>query len=149
MNFIIWLVVGGLIGWIASKIMRTDAQQGVFLNIVVGIVGSMLGGWLISPLVGAGTINQSDFSLAGLFVSLVGAVILLAISNLFRRGKARERLQAAGPRLSFRRKTAARRAGRTGRRARSARHGCRHPRCRHGRARRCGRPAARWPADAR
>jgi uncharacterized membrane protein YeaQ/YmgE (transglycosylase-associated protein family) len=89
MNFIIWLVVGGLIGWIASKIMRTDAQQGVFLNIVVGIVGSMLGGWLISPLVGAGTINQSDFSLAGLFVSLVGAVILLAIINLFRRGKAR------------------------------------------------------------
>jgi uncharacterized membrane protein YeaQ/YmgE (transglycosylase-associated protein family) len=82
-------VVGGLIGWIASKIMRTDAQQGVFLNIVVGIVGSMLGGWLISPLVGAGTINQSDFSLAGLFVSLVGAVILLAIVNLFRRGKAR------------------------------------------------------------
>ena len=89
MNFIIWLVVGGLIGWIASKIMRTDAQQGVFLNIVVGIVGSMLGGWLISPLVGAGTINQSDFSLAGLFVSLGGAVILLAIINLFRRGKAR------------------------------------------------------------
>jgi uncharacterized membrane protein YeaQ/YmgE (transglycosylase-associated protein family) len=89
MNFIIWLVVGGLIGWIASKIMRTDAQQGVFLNIVVGIVGSMLGGWLISPLVGAGTINQSDFSLAGLFVSLLGAVILLAIVNLFRRGKAR------------------------------------------------------------
>jgi uncharacterized membrane protein YeaQ/YmgE (transglycosylase-associated protein family) len=89
MNFIIWLVVGGLIGWIASKIMRTDAQQGVFLNIVVGIVGSMLGGWLISPLAGAGTINQSDFSLAGLFVSLVGAVILLALVNLFRRGKAR------------------------------------------------------------
>jgi len=89
MNFVIWLVVGGLIGWIASKIMRTDAQQGVFLNIVVGIVGSMLGGWLISPLVGAGTINQSDFSLAGLFVSLGGAVILLAIINLFRRGKAR------------------------------------------------------------
>jgi len=89
MNFIIWLVVGGLIGWIASKIMRTDAQQGVFLNIVVGIVGSMLGGWLISPLVGAGTINQSDFSLAGLFVSLVGAVILLALVNLFRRGKGR------------------------------------------------------------
>jgi uncharacterized membrane protein YeaQ/YmgE (transglycosylase-associated protein family) len=69
--------------------MRTDAQQGVFLNIVVGIVGSMLGGWLISPLVGAGTINQNDFSLAGLFVSLVGAVILLALVNLFRRGKAR------------------------------------------------------------
>jgi len=56
---------------------------------VVGIVGSMLGGWLISPLLGAGTINQSDFSLRGLLVSLVGAVILLAIVNLFRRGKVR------------------------------------------------------------
>jgi uncharacterized membrane protein YeaQ/YmgE (transglycosylase-associated protein family) len=89
MNFIIWLIVGGLIGWIASKIMGTDAQQGVFLNIVVGIVGSMIGGWLVSPLLGAGTINQSDFSLRGLVVSLVGAVILLAVVNLFRRGKVR------------------------------------------------------------
>jgi uncharacterized membrane protein YeaQ/YmgE (transglycosylase-associated protein family) len=89
MNFIIWIVVGGLIGWVASMIMKTDAQQGMFLNVVVGIVGSMLGGWLISPLLGAGTINQSDFSLGGLLVSLVGAVILLAIVNLFRRGKVR------------------------------------------------------------
>ncbi len=89
MNFIIWLIVGGLIGWVASMIMKTDAQQGIFLNVVVGIVGSMLGGWLISPLIGAGTINQSDFSLAGLFVSLVGAVVLLAIVNLFRRGRVR------------------------------------------------------------
>ena len=89
MNFIIWLVVGGLIGWIASKVMNTDAQQGILLNIVVGIVGSILGGWLISPLLGAGTINQSDFSLSGLVVSLVGAVILLAIVNLVRRGAVR------------------------------------------------------------
>ena len=89
MNFIIWIVVGGLIGWVASMIMKTNEQQGMFLNIVVGIVGSMLGGWLISPLLGAGTINQSDFSLRGLLVSLVGAVILLAIVNLFRRGKVR------------------------------------------------------------
>jgi uncharacterized membrane protein YeaQ/YmgE (transglycosylase-associated protein family) len=89
MNFIIWLIVGGLIGWIASLIMKTDAQQGILLNVVVGIVGALIGGWLISPLIGAGTINQSDFSLAGLFVSLVGAVILLAIVNLFRRGRVR------------------------------------------------------------
>jgi uncharacterized membrane protein YeaQ/YmgE (transglycosylase-associated protein family) len=89
MNFIIWLIVGGLIGWIASKIMNTDAQQGIILNIVVGIVGAMLGGWVIAPLVGAGTINQSDFSIAGLFVSLVGAVILLGIVNFFKRGKVR------------------------------------------------------------
>ena len=89
MNFIIWLVVGGLIGWVASMIMKTDAQQGVVLNVVVGIVGSMLGGWLISPLLGAGTINQSAFSVRGLLVSLAGAIILLAIVTLFRRGKVR------------------------------------------------------------
>ncbi|RZL43583.1 MAG: GlsB/YeaQ/YmgE family stress response membrane protein [Variovorax sp.] len=89
MNFIIWLVVGGLIGWVASKIMNTDAQQGIFLNIVVGIVGSMLGGWLVAPLLGSGTVNQNDFSIMGLLSSLIGAVILLAIVNFFRRGKVR------------------------------------------------------------
>jgi len=88
MNFVIWLVVGGLIGWVASIIMKTNAQQGMILNVVVGIVGAMLGGWLISPLVGAGTVNQGDFSLGALLVSLVGAVILLAIVKFFRGGKA-------------------------------------------------------------
>lgn len=89
MNFIIWLIVGGLIGWVASMIMRTDAQQGIVLNVVVGIVGAFLGGFLLAPMLGTGTINSSDFSLAGLGVSLLGAVILLAIVNLFRRGSAR------------------------------------------------------------
>ena len=88
MNFIIWLVVGGLIGWVASMIMNTNAQQGAILNIVVGIVGAFLGGWLISPLVGVATINQDAFSLGALLVSLVGAVILLAIVNLLRKGRA-------------------------------------------------------------
>ena len=85
MNFIAWLIIGGLIGWVASMIMKTDAQQGVFLNIVVGIVGAFLGGWLISPLVGVGTINQDNFSLPALLVSLAGAVVLLAIVKLVRR----------------------------------------------------------------
>jgi uncharacterized membrane protein YeaQ/YmgE (transglycosylase-associated protein family) len=89
MNFIIWLVVGGLIGWVASMIMRTDAQQGVILNVVVGIVGALLGGWFLAPMFGTGTINQNDFSVAGLGVSLLGAVILLAIVNLIRRGSPR------------------------------------------------------------
>jgi uncharacterized membrane protein YeaQ/YmgE (transglycosylase-associated protein family) len=89
MNLIIWLVVGGILGWVASKIMGTDAQQGVILNVVVGIVGALLAGWLISPLVGEATINQGDFSLPGLLVSLVGAVVLLAIVNFFRRGAIR------------------------------------------------------------
>lgn len=89
MNFIAWIVVGGLIGWIASKIMNTDAQQGVILNVVVGIVGALVGGWLISPLVGLPTINQNAFSLGAMAVSLLGSIILLAIVNLFNRGKAR------------------------------------------------------------
>ncbi len=88
-NFIVWLVVGGVIGWIASMIMRTDAQQGMFLNIIVGIVGAALAGWLISPLVGIPSINEAGFSIGAFIVSLVGAVILLGIVNLFRRGSAR------------------------------------------------------------
>jgi uncharacterized membrane protein YeaQ/YmgE (transglycosylase-associated protein family) len=89
MNFIIWLIVGALVGWLASIVMKTNAQQGWLLNIIVGIVGAMLAGWFIAPLLGTGTINQGDFSLSALFVSFLGAVILLAIVNLFRRGRAR------------------------------------------------------------
>jgi uncharacterized membrane protein YeaQ/YmgE (transglycosylase-associated protein family) len=88
MNFIIWLIVGGIVGWIASLIMRTDAQQGILLNVIVGIVGAFIGGWLISPLVGAGTITDG-FSVGSFVVSLIGAIILLAIVNLFRRGRVR------------------------------------------------------------
>lgn len=83
MNIIIWLVVGGVLGWLASLLMRRS--EGIIMNVVVGIVGALIGGWFISPLVGAGTINQSDFSLASLGVSFLGAVILLAIVNLFTR----------------------------------------------------------------
>jgi uncharacterized membrane protein YeaQ/YmgE (transglycosylase-associated protein family) len=87
MSIIIWLIVGGIVGWLASLIMRTDGQQGVILNVIVGIVGALLAGWLISPLVGVGTINQG-ISIASIVVSLMGAIILLAIANLFRRGRA-------------------------------------------------------------
>ncbi|MCX8518077.1 MAG: GlsB/YeaQ/YmgE family stress response membrane protein [Rhodoferax sp.] len=89
MNIIIWLITGGVIGWLASMLMKTDAQQGMVMNVVVGIVGAMLAGWLISPMVGVGTINQDNFSLPSMVVSLIGAVILLAIVNLLRRGRAR------------------------------------------------------------
>ena len=88
-NFIVWLIVGGVVGWIASMIMRTDAQQGVFLNVIVGIIGAALAGWVISPLVGLPTINQNAFSLGALVVSLLGAIILLGIVNLVRRGTPR------------------------------------------------------------
>ncbi len=82
MNILIWLVVGGLIGWVASKVMNTDSQQGIVLNVVVGIVGSVLGGWLLSPMLGISTINQNNFSIPSLLVSLTGAIVLLAIVKL-------------------------------------------------------------------
>ncbi|TFZ01224.1 GlsB/YeaQ/YmgE family stress response membrane protein [Ramlibacter rhizophilus] len=88
MNFLIWLIIGGIVGWLASLIMRTDANQGILLNVVVGIVGAFIGGLVISPLVGVGTINDG-ISIASVLVSLVGAIILLAIVNLFRRGRVR------------------------------------------------------------
>ena len=85
MGWILIIVIGGILGWLASKVMRTDAQQGIFLNIVVGIVGAFLGGLLLAPLLHTGTINQGDFSMGSLFVSFLGAIILLAIVNFFRR----------------------------------------------------------------
>jgi uncharacterized membrane protein YeaQ/YmgE (transglycosylase-associated protein family) len=88
-NFIIWIIVGGLLGWVASMIMHTDAQQGTLMNIVVGIVGAFIAGMFLSPLFGVPTINQNSFSIAALLVSLLGAVILLAVLNLFRRGTVR------------------------------------------------------------
>ena len=88
-NLIVWLVVGGVIGWLASIVMKTDAQQGIVLNVVVGIVGAAIGGWFLAPLLGTGTINQDNLSISSLVVSLLGAIILLAIVNLVRRGTAR------------------------------------------------------------
>ena len=85
MGLIVWLVVGGIIGWLASIIMRTDAQQGILLNIVVGIVGAFIGGLIFS----GGSINSSGLTLYSFLVSLLGAVVLLAIVNLFRRGSVR------------------------------------------------------------
>lgn len=89
MNLILIIIIGGILGWLASKVMRTDAQQGIFLNIVVGVIGALLAGFLINPLVGGGTITQGDFSISALIVSFLGALVLLAIVNLFRRGSAR------------------------------------------------------------
>ena len=89
MGFIIWLIVGGIVGWLASLIMRTDGQQGIILNIVVGIVGAILGGLLLSPLIGGAPITSGNFDIMSLLVSFLGAIILLAIVNLFRRGRVR------------------------------------------------------------
>ncbi|WP_226019069.1 GlsB/YeaQ/YmgE family stress response membrane protein [Novosphingobium sp. FKTRR1] len=88
MGLIILLVVGGILGWLASIVMRTDGQQGIILNVVVGIVGAMLGGWLLPPFIGGGSIADG-ISSGTLIVSFLGAVILLAIVNLVRRGRVR------------------------------------------------------------
>ena len=84
-NFIVWLIAGAIIGWLASRIMGTNGQQGLILDIVVGVVGAFIAGWFLTPLFGISTINQSNFSLPALLVSLVGAIILLAIVRLVSR----------------------------------------------------------------
>lgn len=89
-NFILWLVFGALIGWLASMVMRTDSQQGPLLNIVVGIVGAFLGGLIFSILPGSSVnINDGSFSIWSLAVSFIGAVVLLGIVNLLTRGRVR------------------------------------------------------------
>ena len=84
-NFIIWLIVGGLVGWVASMVMGTNRQQGILMNIIVGIVGAFLAGILLTPYFGISTINQNNFSFPALMVSLLGAIILLAVVSLFTR----------------------------------------------------------------
>jgi uncharacterized membrane protein YeaQ/YmgE (transglycosylase-associated protein family) len=84
-NLILWLLLGALVGWLASLVMGTDFEQGPLLNIVVGIIGALIGGLLL----GYPTINEGVFNLQALLVSFVGAVVLLAIVNLIRRGTVR------------------------------------------------------------
>ena len=87
MVFIIWLIAGGALGWMASVLMRTD-DQGVLLNIAIGVVGAMLGGW-IAPLLGTGPIDPMNASASALMASLLGAVVLLTIVNAIRLGRTR------------------------------------------------------------
>lgn len=89
MTLILVLVVGGVIGWLASILMRTDAQQGIFLNVIVGIVGAVLAGFIVTPLIGGAPITSGAFDIRSLIASFLGAVVLLAIINLFRRGSVR------------------------------------------------------------
>jgi uncharacterized membrane protein YeaQ/YmgE (transglycosylase-associated protein family) len=89
MNLIIMLIVGGILGWLASMVMKTDGQQGLFLNVVVGVVGALLAGYLITPFLGGAPITTGAFDIKSLFVSFLGAVVLLGIVNLIRRGSVR------------------------------------------------------------
>ena len=89
MTLIFVLIVGGVIGWLASIVMRTDGQQGILLNVVVGIVGAVLAGFLITPLIGGAPITSGAFDIRSLLASFIGAVVLLGIVNMFRRGSVR------------------------------------------------------------
>lgn len=83
MGIILWIIFGGLVGWVASKFVGTDGQQGIVMNIVVGIVGAVIGGLLFSLLGGVGV---TGFNLYSFMVALIGAIVLLAIVKAVRRG---------------------------------------------------------------
>jgi len=88
MGWIIALIVGGVAGWLASMVMNRDASMGIVLNIIVGCIGSLIGNALSGPLLGVrGSVQE--FSLQGLIIAFVGAVVLLAIVNLLKRGRVR------------------------------------------------------------
>jgi len=88
MGWIIALIVGGVAGWLASLVMNRDASMGIFWNIVVGCVGSVIGNLIAGPLLGiSGSVQE--FSLTGLIIAVVGAVVLLGIVNLIQRGRVR------------------------------------------------------------
>lgn len=88
MGWIIAIIVGGVAGWLASMVMARDASMGIFLNIVVGIIGAVIGNLLAGPLFGINTTIQT-FNLPGFLVAIVGAVVLLGIVNLVQRGRVR------------------------------------------------------------
>ncbi len=83
MGIIVWLIVGGVVGWLASIVMKTNAQQGILGNVLIGIVGAFLGGQLLGGSINAG------LSLRSFVVSLLGAILLLGLINLIRRGRVR------------------------------------------------------------
>lgn len=88
MDWIIALIVGGIAGWLASLLMKRDASMGVFLNIVVGCVGSVIGNLIAGPLLGI-TGSVQEFSVRGLLVAVLGAAVLLGVVNLIQRGRLR------------------------------------------------------------
>lgn len=87
LDILLWIILGALAGWIASKVMNTDAEQGAIANIVVGILGALIGGFIMQALTGANTASGSNIFVT-LLTAIVGAIILLAIVKAFRRGSA-------------------------------------------------------------
>ena len=89
MTLLLVLIVGGIIGWLASLVMGTDEKQGIFLNVVVGVVGALIAGFLVTPLIGGAPITSGAFGIRSLFASFLGSLILLGIVNLISRGAVR------------------------------------------------------------
>jgi uncharacterized membrane protein YeaQ/YmgE (transglycosylase-associated protein family) len=81
MNFLLWIVFGGLVGWVASLVMRTDAQQGILINVIVGIVGASIGGWIMGM---ASMGGMSGFNLYSFAVATLGAIVLIAVVQAVR-----------------------------------------------------------------
>lgn len=84
-NFLIWILVGGLIGWLASLLVGTSARQGVLLNIIVGVLGAFVAGLVLTPIFGVPTINEGNFSFGSVMMSLLGSILLIAAVNILRR----------------------------------------------------------------
>jgi uncharacterized membrane protein YeaQ/YmgE (transglycosylase-associated protein family) len=84
MNFFLWLIFGGLVGWGSSLVRDSHRRQGIVINVAAGMAGAILGGWLLGRLIGHPSIDQDDFSLPGLLISLLGAFVLVAVVRLVR-----------------------------------------------------------------
>jgi uncharacterized membrane protein YeaQ/YmgE (transglycosylase-associated protein family) len=82
MGIILWIVFGALVGWISSLIMKTDSQQGAILNVVIGVIGAVIGGWLMNTF---GESGVTGFNLYSFLVALLGAVILIAVMRFAQR----------------------------------------------------------------
>ena len=89
MNILLIIIIGGVLGWLASMVMKTDGQQGIFLNIVVGLIGAVIAGLFLTPMLGGAPITDGAFDIRSLVVSFIGALVLLAVVNLVRRGSVR------------------------------------------------------------
>ena len=88
-GFIIALVMGGIMGWLASMVMNRDASMGILMNVIVGCVGSILGRFLFGSIIGGGHLTSDAFDWRTLLTAFIGAVVLLGIINLIKRGSVR------------------------------------------------------------
>jgi uncharacterized membrane protein YeaQ/YmgE (transglycosylase-associated protein family) len=89
MDLVIWLAIGAAIGWLGSLLLKSDPEQGVFMNVVVGVVGALLGGWLVAPRVGPPAAAGVEAGAVGFVAALLGAVVVLALFDFARRRRLR------------------------------------------------------------